>query len=404
MDLKQLKTVLTVHFDLFGSRSALQERRTAAQLSQGGNYLKGCQWAPDGSCILTSSNDNTLRLFNTPNDEAADAATAVSIKEAELIYDYAWYPWMSSDDPDSCLFVSTCRDHPVHVWDAYDGHLRASFRNHDQYDAVTACFSLAFTTDGARLVCGMQSSVHVFDVSRPGNTYSKRSTWNKGKGCKGCISRVRSLSSDVIVCGGYNGHCSTMDLRSGTTEAMLRLERGITDIVHGEQSLVVGLRACSKVYHYDLRDLSQPVHSMHRALTTNQRLEMALDPHMSRWLYVGDQRGYISCYDLWTGRNDSDIKLPDSKQQFASTSINGISHHPVQDCLALATGQRRLGSPCDDSDDEDDIRDVLMAEGTSKDDMQGRLDNTFESTNCLALLCSGDLPSNDGNDDTAADS
>lgn len=30
------------------------------------NFLKGCQWAPDGSCLLTNSDDNTLRLFNTP--------------------------------------------------------------------------------------------------------------------------------------------------------------------------------------------------------------------------------------------------------------------------------------------------------------------------------------------------
>ncbi|XP_035692492.1 telomerase Cajal body protein 1-like [Branchiostoma floridae] len=30
------------------------------------NFLKGCKWSPDGSCILTNSDDNTLRLFNLP--------------------------------------------------------------------------------------------------------------------------------------------------------------------------------------------------------------------------------------------------------------------------------------------------------------------------------------------------
>lgn len=30
------------------------------------NFLKGCKWAPDGSCILTNSADNVLRIYNLP--------------------------------------------------------------------------------------------------------------------------------------------------------------------------------------------------------------------------------------------------------------------------------------------------------------------------------------------------
>jgi len=30
----------------------------------GNNFLKGVKWSPDGSCFLTSSDDNTLRLFS----------------------------------------------------------------------------------------------------------------------------------------------------------------------------------------------------------------------------------------------------------------------------------------------------------------------------------------------------
>ncbi|KAI4898364.1 hypothetical protein NFI96_000662 [Prochilodus magdalenae] len=30
------------------------------------NYLKGCKWAPDGSCILSNSADNVLRVYNLP--------------------------------------------------------------------------------------------------------------------------------------------------------------------------------------------------------------------------------------------------------------------------------------------------------------------------------------------------
>ena len=32
------------------------------------NYLRGCKWSPDGSCILTNSQDHCLRLFNLPEN------------------------------------------------------------------------------------------------------------------------------------------------------------------------------------------------------------------------------------------------------------------------------------------------------------------------------------------------
>lgn len=32
-----------------------------------GNCLKGCKWAPDGSCICTNSEDHRIRVFNLPS-------------------------------------------------------------------------------------------------------------------------------------------------------------------------------------------------------------------------------------------------------------------------------------------------------------------------------------------------
>eukprot|EP01018_Ginkgo_biloba_P036105 Gb_14083 [translate_table: standard] len=37
------------------------------QPSNSNNFLKGAKWSPDGSCFLTSSDDNTLRIFDLPN-------------------------------------------------------------------------------------------------------------------------------------------------------------------------------------------------------------------------------------------------------------------------------------------------------------------------------------------------
>jgi WD40 repeat protein len=32
------------------------------------NYIKGCKWSADGSCLLTNSEDHCLRLFNLPQN------------------------------------------------------------------------------------------------------------------------------------------------------------------------------------------------------------------------------------------------------------------------------------------------------------------------------------------------
>lgn len=57
----------------------------------------------------------------------------LSVLEGETIYDAAWLPTMSSSDPASCLFFSTSRDNPVHIWDAFTGacqvYLHVLFKN-----------------------------------------------------------------------------------------------------------------------------------------------------------------------------------------------------------------------------------------------------------------------------------
>jgi telomerase Cajal body protein 1 len=40
------------------------------------------------------------------------------IKEAEDIYDYQWYPQMSSSDPNTAMFITTARDQPIHLYNA----------------------------------------------------------------------------------------------------------------------------------------------------------------------------------------------------------------------------------------------------------------------------------------------
>eukprot|EP00967_Tisochrysis_lutea_P096517 scaffold141409_cov31-Tisochrysis_lutea.AAC.2 len=125
----------------------------------GGNVVRGVLWAPDGSCLLSASEDCALRLFELPADAcgapmASELETALQIEQGESVYDYCWYPLMRSAEPLSCCVLSSCRDHPIRMWDAYDGSLRASYSAYNHLDELTTAYSLAFNPSGCKIYCG----------------------------------------------------------------------------------------------------------------------------------------------------------------------------------------------------------------------------------------------------------
>jgi len=92
-------------------------------------YTRGCKWSPDGLCILSLSNDNRLEIFDTPQDTFVEEYhPAVAMREAETVYDFQWYPMMDSSRPETCCLATTSQYQPIHLYDAYDGHLRATYR------------------------------------------------------------------------------------------------------------------------------------------------------------------------------------------------------------------------------------------------------------------------------------
>ncbi|KAI7876711.1 hypothetical protein K492DRAFT_20387 [Lichtheimia hyalospora FSU 10163] len=55
----------TVHIILATETSILQHPLKETRPYNDNDYFKNVKWSPDGSCLLSNSNDNTLRLFNT---------------------------------------------------------------------------------------------------------------------------------------------------------------------------------------------------------------------------------------------------------------------------------------------------------------------------------------------------
>lgn len=82
------------------------------------NYLRGCLFSPDGTCLLSIVNMDGVQIFELPidlyNEEfsmvqrpVTQLTPAVHIKEGiqTAVYDMAWNPIMSSILPETCWLV-----------------------------------------------------------------------------------------------------------------------------------------------------------------------------------------------------------------------------------------------------------------------------------------------------------
>ncbi|KAJ0407271.1 hypothetical protein P43SY_008046 [Pythium insidiosum] len=326
------------------------------------NFTRGVKVAPDGLCVLTSSEDQVLRLFDVPTDDASAPAagelrSSLQAKEGGAIYDFCWYPFMRSSDPTSCIFVSTSRDHPIHMWDAYSGALRATYRAFDHLDEITAAFSVAFNATGDKIFAGYDRTIRVFDITRPSRDFETRAlckTRRSREGQRGIISTLHfnPALAHVYAAGSYNG--TTYVYSEDTGEEILCLRdhdgRGITQVQFSPcgNYLYTAARRDATINCWDVRHSLQVVQSFSRLADTNQRIEF--DVHCTgRYLIAGSRDGRALLYDVPTGeRVDERLTMPDA--------VNGVSFFPdpTRARVALTTGQRHFEIPgVDDSDDDE---------------------------------------------------
>ncbi|XP_067117581.1 telomerase Cajal body protein 1 [Osmerus mordax] len=338
------------------------------------NYLRGCKWAPDGSCILTNSADNVLRVYNLPPelysynwDLLTEMSPVLRMAEGDTIYDYCWYPKMSSLDPDSCFIASSSRDNPVHIWDAFSGEVRVSFRPYNHLDELTAAHSLCFSPDGTQLYCGFDKAVRVFYTERPGRSCEERPTTVKKQGQTGIISCMAfSPCQSVYACGSYSRTAGLYDCQDGSSLALMptRHSGGLTHLLFSPDGrhLYTGGRKDPEILCWDLRDPGKVLFSLKRNVDTNQRIYFDLDPS-GRYLLSGDTEGVVSVWDTLTAPPDGSEELVQPQLQFQAhrDCTNGISIHPFMPLLVSSSGQRQFLWPGDsEGDSASDSEGVAM--------------------------------------------
>ncbi|XP_041483327.1 telomerase Cajal body protein 1-like [Lytechinus variegatus] len=349
-----------------------------------GNFLKGCKWSPDGLCILTNSEDQTLRLFNLPpqaygaNTSADDENvgqerepdSVLQIQEGELIYDYCWYPKMDSYLPETCCLASTSRDHPIHLWDAFTGKLRGTYKPMNSVDELTTPHSLCFSKNGRRLFCGFNKTIRIFYTDRPGSQCevvpTKKKNMNGQTGIISCFAMAPEIK--MYAAGSYSKSVGLYTNDNNNLVCLLEGQSGgVTHLMFSSDMnrLYSGGRMDQEILCWDVRKPGQILYTALREVSTHQRVYFDIDS-TGQYLVSGNLNGSVSIWDTsqppTSSMDDTDpILLPCYKYKAHDDCINGISLHPHLPVMATASGQRQLkylgksltGTSDDDDSDEE---------------------------------------------------
>ncbi|XP_076381591.1 telomerase Cajal body protein 1 homolog [Megalopta genalis] len=318
------------------------------------NFTKGCQWSPDGTCLLVSSEDFNNRIYELPHEfysekiplnvESTNMTAILNIKEGGIIYDTCWYPYMNSWEPATCCFLSTSRQSPIHLWDAFNGELRATYRAYNQVDEVEASISVQFIDSAKELWAGYKNALRFFDMERPGrqiNTIYFKKEFPNVIGLVSCI-RENPIMPGLVAFGTYS---KCIGLYKNGPLCSFQTGSGVTQIEFSPcgTKLFSAVRRSNEFLCWDLRNPGTVLHSFQgRQANTNQRIHFNITPD-AKQLISGGTDGNIVIWELSESINDANPNLT-HQIKLSSDCINGVSLHNTLPILATSTGQRLCDS------------------------------------------------------------
>lgn len=304
----------------------------SAQFTLSQDYFRLVKWSPDGLCFVSSSSDCKLRLFDLPaNNEDASAVTptveclppttdesvidepkdnasnlaeisclkeSLSIKHPDPLYDLSWYPHMSSNDPATCVFAISSANSPIHLYDAYTGSIRGTYKPIDHLEQMHSANSVSFTPTGDKIYSGFRKGLlRIFDISVPGTTCDVVSTYRMYYLCSSALlynTRVHLLFLSVTAQGGilscitfnsfpsnvcaiasFDKTISLLDPVDNSAISVLQGHRnGVTHLNFSPDGNVLysGARKDSEILAWDLRNLGTVLASYKRTCDTNQTI------------------------------------------------------------------------------------------------------------------------------------
>ncbi|KAJ2990898.1 hypothetical protein HDV02_004078 [Globomyces sp. JEL0801] len=228
-------------------------------------------------------------------------------KNNEDIYDYAWYPHMKTTDPSTCCFLTTKRDHPIHLLDSNTGALRCTYKSKDGADEITAPMCVRFNLYGDKVYAGYDNCVDVFDVygeleMRVKCTPSRAHP----DGLKGVISTIdfNTDQSGMYAMGTFSGNIGIADERNNELLVTMRdpenkagNQQGLSQVEFSKDGryLYSSSRNSGSIACWDIRQSGEVLYRIKRKGETNQRIMFGLN---HEYLVTGDTEGRVYVVDV----------------------------------------------------------------------------------------------------------
>lgn len=348
---------------------------------------QGVQFSPDGLCLLTAVG-NELRIYNCTSLNSS----ALKCQGGDIVRSFDWYPHMNSNSPETCCFLGTSRGQPVHLYDAYNGQIRATYCPLNvERDETDSPLTVKFSPNGSHLVCGgfqTDRFLSIFDTNRPGKSGMVRKlgkTKRSSDGQKGLVSSVSfaQFSPHILAVGTFTpgsiylydirsssavvtfshidsmaivGHGKNFQLKSVEDEEdnflsqakikwfQRRVKNGVTQLefCNNDFTLVSACRNSDAVVSWDVRRMtcgSETPVGVSKGYSANLESNQRIGFHVhNENLYVGGRNKTVSVYNISSGNLLRTIPMPDV--------VNDVSIDASTGLLAVSLGERSF--------DEDD--------------------------------------------------
>lgn len=395
------------NFRLEFTSSGLKSELEKAQI----NLFKTCQWTPDGSSLVTSNQDQTIRTFVVP-PSVEDACEDGLQKPAELqsysqigfphaVSSLAVYPGFRIAEYSGALVCASVTDHPLQLFNIHN-HTKETITSSERNSGVVATYpltnpnnesmlgtlALAFMGAG-ELVAGttkQRGRVCLYDISRPGK--DPLHTVELSGRCRPIVSAIANRAelwseSRSLAAGYYNSPYlgGIYDFRSADPVTLFDvgkddneshswrnvggIQKGVTQLIwssNGRYLFVVERRA-TEITVLDARAGFRRLCALGGYKgNTNQRLTGTIVRGYKdglNYLFLGSTDGSVTVYDevgAITGTTTEPITSWDSHKRdsnISSVCVNPITEDKGTDSpiIIATTGGQRVPNNASTDDD-----------------------------------------------------
>ncbi|EMF09194.1 WD40 repeat-like protein [Sphaerulina musiva SO2202] len=328
------------------------------------NIFRKALFTPDGTSIVTHTEDNCLRTFVLPPELLDERYEPLSLnayatwQSGSNVQSYAVYPGFDLQDPTTTFVLTGSASVPVTLRNALDyNSVQASYplihRTTEEYQPPR---SLAWTRDGLHFLVGSDNLLAGFDCSQAGQgptIFHKLKAGRKSSSGlqmlqrKGLVSSL-SISNDGLLALGTNEREIAMYDNDGlgswvsSFELEEGLGTGISDLKWSPcgKHLLIAERQSNVIQMYDIRNTQQKVGDLTgRYAATPQVMNIDVVPTASGYeVWGGSTDGTVR---MWSNPGDEyGGQMPSATLKLHGSPVSSAIWHPSGAILATASGRR----------------------------------------------------------------